>query len=108
MFNQKISHTLLLNLSNIISVRFVLNPGCTSKKDWEFFRFIGVLFGVAIRTKKPLALHLAPLAWKLVAGIEITMDDLEEVDVAFMQAMRGIRHLSKDVTAETFSEVSET
>ena len=70
-----------------------------------FYKFIGILFGIAIRTKKPLALHLAPLVWKLIAGIEITMDDLEEVDSAFMQAMRGIRQLSEDVTPETFSEV---
>ena len=33
------------------------------------------------------------------------MDDLEEVDLAFMQAMRGIRKLSDDITPATFSEV---
>ena len=88
-----------------MSVRFVLNPACCSKSDTDNYRFIGVLFGIAIRTKKPLALHLAPLVWKLIAGIEITMDDLEDVDLAFMQAMRGIRKLSDDITPATFSEV---
>ena len=35
------------------------------------FRFLGILFGVAIRTKKPLDLHLAPFVWKLLAGMQI-------------------------------------
>lgn len=39
----------------------------------------GILFGIAIRTKKPLALPLAPLVWKLLAGITPSSADLEEV-----------------------------
>ncbi|KAI6658552.1 E3 ubiquitin-protein ligase HERC1-like [Oopsacas minuta] len=85
--------------------RFVLNPGCSSKTDMDYYRFMGVMFGVAIRTTKPLSLHISPMVWKLIAGIEITMDDLEEVDSAFMQAMRGIWKLSEDITPSTFSEM---
>lgn len=96
-------HICLLLLTEFVC-RFVLNPACCSKSDADYYRFIGLLFGIAIRTKKPLALHLAPLVWKLIAGIEITMDNLEEVDLAFMQAMRGIRKLSDDITPATFSE----
>ena len=43
------------------------------------WRFLGILFGVAIRTKKPLDLHLAPCIWKLIAGMELKVEDLEEV-----------------------------
>lgn len=88
--------------------RFVLNPLCSSSKDLEHFKFLGMLFGVALRTKKPLALHIAPIIWKLVAGIHVTAEDLEDVDLFFTQAMRGIVQLSSDITPETFSEVCST
>ena len=42
-------------------------------------KFLGVLFGVAIRTKKPLQLHIAPPMWKLLVGMSLTMKDLEDV-----------------------------
>ena len=48
--------------------RYVFNPSLTSADDAENFRFLGVLMGVAIRTKKPLDLHLAPIVWKMLAG----------------------------------------
>ena len=43
------------------------------------FVFLGILLGVAIRTKKPLDLHLAPTVWKQLAGMQLTTDDLSEV-----------------------------
>ncbi len=59
--------------------RFVFDPTCNSRKDAKHFRFLGILFGVAMRTKKPLDLHLAQPMWKLVAGMTLTAEDLEEV-----------------------------
>jgi len=43
------------------------------------FRFLGILLGVAMRTKKPLDLYLAPPVWKQLAGMPLSSDDLEEV-----------------------------
>ena len=34
-----------------------------------------------MRTKKPLDLFLAPPMWKLVAGMKLTVEDLEEVRI---------------------------
>ena len=59
--------------------RYVFDPTCTSPKDMKHFQFLGVLFGVAMRTKKPLDLHLAQPMWKLLAGMVLTSEDLEEV-----------------------------
>ena len=56
--------------------RYVFNPSCT---DYDLFKFLGVLFGVGMRTKKPLDLFLAPCMWKLIAGMMLTIEDLEEV-----------------------------
>lgn len=57
----------------------MLNPAATSDDDIILFKFLGILFGVAVRTKKPLDLHLAPLVWKQLVGIPLTPDDIEEV-----------------------------
>lgn len=47
-------------------------------------KFLGILFGVAIRTKKPLDLHLAPCVWKLLAGMLLNVNDLEDVSICFV------------------------
>ena len=59
--------------------RFVFNPACSSEKDLQHLKFLGVLFGVAIRTKKPIQLHIAPPMWKLLVGMSMTAKDLEDV-----------------------------
>ncbi|KAG8223097.1 hypothetical protein J437_LFUL002045 [Ladona fulva] len=86
--------------------RFMLNPQLSSPQHISWFKFLGILFGVAIRTKKPLAFPLAPLVWKLLVGEPVSIDDLEEVDILYAQSLRGIRdiHLS-GVTEATFHEV---
>ena len=61
--------------------RYVFDPTCNSPKDIRHLKFLGLIFGVAIRTRKPLNLHLARPMWKLLTGMTITPDDLEEVCV---------------------------
>ena len=58
----------LLKVNRFFFTRFVFNPSLQSPEDAQAFRFLGILLGVAIRTKKPLDLHLAPIVWKLLAG----------------------------------------
>jgi E3 ubiquitin-protein ligase HERC1 len=59
--------------------RFLLNPSLTDDEHLRMFRFLGILLGVAIRTKKPLDLYLAPCVWKQLVGMTLTSEDLEEV-----------------------------
>jgi len=59
--------------------RFLLNTSLTSEEHLRMFHFLGILLGVAVRTKKPLDLYLAPPVWKQLAGMPLTSDDLEEV-----------------------------
>ena len=83
-----------------------MSPRLTSAAQLEQLKFLGILLGVAIRTKKPLDLYLAPLMWKLLAGMPLGAQDLEEVDLLFVQNMRGIAEIQESgVTEETFSEV---
>nr|CAH7744976.1 unnamed protein product [Callosobruchus chinensis] len=86
--------------------KYLLNPQLTSPQHISWFKFLGILFGVAIRTKKPLALPLAPMIWKLIVGEPVNVDDLEDVDCMYVQSLRGIRdiHLS-GVTADYFHDI---
>uniref|UniRef100_A0A8C4T5L3 HECT domain-containing protein n=1 Tax=Erpetoichthys calabaricus TaxID=27687 RepID=A0A8C4T5L3_ERPCA len=43
------------------------------------FRFLGILMAVAIRTKKPLDLHLAPWVWKQLCSIPLNSQDFEDI-----------------------------
>lgn len=65
--------------------RFLLNPSLTSEEDLKMFRFLGILLGVAIRTKKPLDLYLAPAVWKQLSGMSLSCEDLEEVRLSVNQ-----------------------
>lgn len=65
-----------------------------------------MLFGVAIRTKKPLALPLSPLIWKMIIGESLNMSDLEENDTYYAQNLTSIQNIHQTgVTEENFEEV---
>ncbi|XP_019899964.2 probable E3 ubiquitin-protein ligase HERC1 isoform X1 [Esox lucius] len=73
--------------------RFLLNPAAASEDHMVQFRFLGILMAVAIRTKKPLDLHLAPWVWKQLCCIPLGGPDLEEVDLLTYRSLHGILHL---------------
>ena len=72
--------------------RYLLNGdgilGDGGKVKRQHFWFLGVLLGVAVRTKKPIALSLAPLVWKLVANCRTGFKDLEDVDFHYAKSLR--------------------
>ena len=49
-----------------------------------------------MRTKKPLDLHLAQPMWKLLAGMSLTAEDLEEVCVCVCVTSNAIPLLEAD------------
>lgn len=62
--------------------------------------------GVAVRTKKPLDLHLAPLVWKQLCCIPLALEDLEEVDLLCVQTLNSILHIEDSgIMEENFHEV---
>ncbi|KAM9794366.1 putative E3 ubiquitin-protein ligase HERC1 isoform 3-T6 [Syngnathus typhle] len=83
--------------------RFLLNPAALSKDHMVQFRFLGILMAVAIRTKKPLDLHLAPWVWKQLCSMPLEEPDLEEVDLLTFRTLQGILHLDNSgITEENF------
>ncbi|CAG9773088.1 unnamed protein product [Ceutorhynchus assimilis] len=86
--------------------KYLINPQLTSSQHLSWFKFVGILFGVAIRTKKPLAIPLAPIIWKLIAGEPVTVEDLEDTDAMYVQTLRSIRDIEQSgVTADYFYDV---
>lgn len=70
------------------------------------FRFLGILMAVAIRTKKPLDLHLAPWVWKQLCSMPLGGADLEEVDLLTFRTLQGILHLENSgITEDNFHVV---
>ena len=61
----------------------MINSQLTKGEHMTRWKFIGILFGVAIRTKKPLSLSLSSVVWKLICGYEISYDDLKIADELF-------------------------
>ncbi|KAF7670462.1 hypothetical protein LDENG_00124780 [Lucifuga dentata] len=83
--------------------RFLLNPAALSEDHMVQFRFLGILMAVAIRTKKPLDLHLAPWVWKQLCSMPLEGSDLEEVDLLTYRNLQGILHLENSgITEENF------
>ncbi|XP_037548156.1 probable E3 ubiquitin-protein ligase HERC1 [Nematolebias whitei] len=83
--------------------RFLLNPAAHSEDHMIQFRFLGILMAVAIRTKKPLDLHLAPWVWKQLCSMPLGGPDLEEVDLLTYRTLQGILHLENSgITADNF------
>uniref|UniRef100_A0A671MPF4 HECT-type E3 ubiquitin transferase n=1 Tax=Sinocyclocheilus anshuiensis TaxID=1608454 RepID=A0A671MPF4_9TELE len=86
--------------------RFLLNPSACLEEHLLQFKFLGILMGVAIRTKKPLDLHLAPVVWKQLCCIPLTLEDLEEVDLLYVQTLNSILHLEDSgITEQNFHEM---
>ncbi|TUG88269.1 putative E3 ubiquitin-protein ligase HERC1 [Bagarius yarrelli] len=62
---------------------------CLDELCWQF-KFMGHPEGVAIRTKKLWDLHLATMVWKQLCCIPLTLEDLEEVDLLYVQTLNSI------------------
>uniref|UniRef100_A0A8D3C3F9 E3 ubiquitin-protein ligase HERC1 n=1 Tax=Scophthalmus maximus TaxID=52904 RepID=A0A8D3C3F9_SCOMX len=86
--------------------RFLLSPSACLDEHMLQFKFLGILMGVAIRTKKPLDLHLAPLVWKQLCCIPLQLEDLEEADLLYVQTLKSILHIEDSgITEDTFHEM---
>ncbi|KAM9567415.1 E3 ubiquitin-protein ligase HERC2 isoform 7-T8 [Guaruba guarouba] len=83
---------------------FLLNPAAKSLLHMNMFRFLGVLLGIAIRTGSPLSLNLAEPVWKQLAGMNLTIADLSEVDKDFIPGLMYIR--DNEATSEEFEAMS--
>jgi hypothetical protein len=82
---------------------WVPNPGANSGIHMDMFRFIGKLFGVAIRTQNNLNLSLPPIFWKRLLFHEVTTQDVKSYDECIYQTIDILRHMPEQgITPDTF------
>ena len=82
--------------------KYLLNSDEVTDTKRRSFWFLGILLGVAIRTKKPIALSLAPLVWKMIANCSTNWKDVEDVDLHYARTLRTIFEIGMDSNSESF------
>ena len=86
--------------------KYLLNPSSNSEENLQQYIFLGILMGVAIRTRKPLDIHLAPAVWTRLASLPLHTADIQNVDSLFISSIKSLSNIDKSgVTAESFSNV---
>ena len=63
---------------------FIPNPHSTTALSIEMYEFLGKMIGVMIRTKNTVPLNLADLFWKRLVGMDITVNDIKNIDQEFI------------------------
>ncbi|XP_066930429.1 probable E3 ubiquitin-protein ligase HERC1 [Clytia hemisphaerica] len=85
-----------------------INPSKNCLESLKLYKFLGILMGVSIRTKRPLNLHLSPSVWKQLVGIPLTLDDVEENDALFAQNIKMLRTIIHQSSNEAQSNKDDT
>ncbi|RLN02302.1 hypothetical protein BBJ28_00003986 [Nothophytophthora sp. Chile5] len=86
--------------------KWLLSPGASSSTSLHMLEFLGRLMGATVRSKQYLALNLAPLVWKKLAGERVGLDDLAAVDSMLVNSMAKMRTIDRyGVTEEMFEEI---
>lgn len=52
---------------------------------------LGMLLGIAVRTGSPLNLNLAEPVWKQLAGMKLSLTDLNEIDKDYVPGQTYIQ-----------------
>lgn len=76
--------------------RYILNSRLVRGEHMTRWKFLGILFGVAIRTKKPLNLMLSNIVWKQLCGYKLTFEDIASVNELFAKNMEFLRNCSQE------------
>ncbi|XP_047141184.2 probable E3 ubiquitin-protein ligase HERC1 isoform X1 [Hydra vulgaris] len=74
--------------------QFIVNTSITSPETLKYYKFLGILMGIALLNHKPLHLHLAPCVWKQLVGIKVTLNDVAEVDSMFLQCISMLKSIT--------------
>lgn len=80
---------------------YIINPTKISTQDLALYEYLGVLMGVCIRTNVHLTLDLATICWKQLVGEQITLQDLNEVDIGFVNRCKCILETEKEFFQDT-------
>ena len=77
-----------------------MNPQATSDMHLKMFEFVGCLFGMSVRSGILLNLDLAPIFWKTLTKEPLSVNDLKEIDIKFVQNLDGYAKAKEDGVSE--------
>lgn len=70
----------------------ILNSAMTSPEELELFEFMGVLIGIALRTRSRIDLDIARLHWKQIVRMPVTIHDLASIDNGAFRKLQMIQN----------------
>jgi len=85
---------------------FVPNPACVSPLCLAQYEFVGMLLGLALRTRYLLSLNFPSLFWKALVGEALTLDDVQAIDMLTANALKELMDpaLSPHASPEVFNQ----
>ncbi|ETO26164.1 ubiquitin protein ligase [Reticulomyxa filosa] len=76
--------------------KWIPNPSCTSSLHLSMYEFVGVLMGIALRTKQTLGFDLPSIVWKqLLPDEKVDITDLEAIDKLCVQALNELEKIDE-------------
>jgi len=81
--------------------KWIPNPACTSSLYLQMYEFVGVLMGIALRTKQTLAFDFPALVYKQLLSEDdnannLDISDLEAIDKLCVQALNEIKNVKEE------------
>lgn len=84
-------------------IEFLLQPMTVPPKNAiAHLTAFGIFLGLAVRSQKPLGLHLAHLFWRRLVGLDVRESDVESIDTAYIRSLHSL--CAEDAAAEGFTE----
>lgn len=83
---------------------FVLDPASKSASHLEMYQLLGGYIALAILSKTPLPLNLAPSVWRQIVGLPLTLEDMDSFDTYSAKVLSDLRQHSKALSDEEFME----
>lgn len=71
----------------------------------DMYIFVGYLIGISLRTKQLMSIELCSAIWKTIVGDVITVDDVERVDLGFMNSLRQVKEYQESDGDEEFEYI---
>jgi len=84
--------------------KFTIKPSATSSLDLRMWDFLGMLFGICIRTGVKLGLDLAPFVWKPLSGVSLSRQDLFDIDRHTCEVLDIIKNCDERSFQEAIAE----
>jgi len=82
--------------------KFVLTSSDLTQRKLQYFEFLGIIMGIAIRTGIHLVLDLPAIFWKNLIGANPTTIDIHQIEQRFFNKMNMILKQTKDEEVEPY------